>query len=290
MASESIVIELNKDTDFDGVSPIALTRDDFAVSGRRYYKANVPGPGGLVPADLFGLFSSVSPKLVGLASSSFNPMSVARIISSDATGTFREEIDLTPQVQHVLMFPGDKLAILTKDGGRVQVIVVANELNEAEAVQYALAHETYAQWRRFRIIRQTGVPFAPNLGTVWRPTFTFDPLSSLLVSTDNGTGTIPVSDLCLYPRHQGCYISIRYSGNGAGGGNFHIAEPTTGQALVAETNLTAVLWSKVQFVSHDDMIALEAAPSVAGAKLVVDIELARVQPGNRLGGRYAGGL
>jgi hypothetical protein len=290
MASESIVIELNKESDFDGVTPIALSRDDFTISGKRYYKANIPGPGGMVPADLFGLFSGVSPKLVGLASSSFNPMSVARIINSDAIGTFREEIDLTPQVQHVLMFPGDKLAILTKDGGRVQVILVVNELNEAETVRYALGHETYAQWRRFRIIRQTGVPFAPNLGTIWRPTFTFDPVSNLLVSTDNGTGTIPVNDLCLYPRHQGCYISIRYAGNGAGGGSFHIVEPTTGQAHVAETNLTTVLWSKVQFVSHDDMIALEASPSVVGAKLVVDIELARVQPGDRLSGRYARGL
>ena len=117
--AEPIVIELNKDTDFDGVSPITLTRDDFAVTEKRYYKANVPGPAGLIASDLFGLFQSSSPKLVGLASSSFNPQSVARVISSDATGTMREEIDLTPHVQHVLVFPGDKLAIRTMDGGRV---------------------------------------------------------------------------------------------------------------------------------------------------------------------------
>ena len=35
--AEPIVIELNKDTDFDGVSPITLTRDDFAVTEKRYY-------------------------------------------------------------------------------------------------------------------------------------------------------------------------------------------------------------------------------------------------------------
>jgi hypothetical protein len=28
---------------------------------------------------------------------------------------------------------------------------------------------------RFRIIRQTGVAFAPNLGTGWQPNFTYDP-------------------------------------------------------------------------------------------------------------------
>jgi hypothetical protein len=42
----------------------------------------------------------------------------------------------------------------------------------------------------------------------------------------------------------------------------------------------------VQFVSHDDLIALEATPSVPGAKLAVDIEVVRVQPGDRLRGRY----
>lgn len=134
--AEPIVIELNKDTDFDGVSPIALTRDDFTVSGQRYYKASVPGPGGLIAGDLFGLFQGASPKLVGLASSSFNPQSVARVISSDATGTMREEIDLNPYVQHVLVFPGDKLAIRTMEGARVQVVLVVNELNEGENIQY----------------------------------------------------------------------------------------------------------------------------------------------------------
>ena len=283
--AEPILIELNKDTDFDGVSPITLTRDNFTVSGQRYYKASVPGPGGLVASDLFGLFQGSSPKLVGLASSSFNPQSVARVISSDATGTMREEIDLTPHVQHVLVFPGDKLAIRTMDGGRVQVILVVNELNEGENVQYALGHETHAQWRRFRIVRETGVAFAPA-GPDWRPNFVFDPTSCLLISTDNGTGPIPTSDLSLYPRHQGVFIAIRYSGNGAIPGKLHLVDGPTRQARAVQSNLTTVRWSRVQFVSHDDLIALEATPSVPGAKLAVDIEVVRVQPGDRLRGRY----
>ena len=283
--AEPILIELNKDTDFDGVSPIALTRDDFTVSGQRYYKASVSGPGGLVASDLFGLFQGACPKLVGLASSSFNPQSVARVISSDATGTMREEIDLTPYVQHVLVFPGDKLAIRTMDGGRVQVILVVNELNEGENIQYALGHETHAQWRRFRIVRETGVPFVPT-GADWRPTFVFDPISNILMSNDNGVGPIPASDLSLYPRHQGVFIAVRYGGNGAVAGKLHLVDGATRQARAVQTNLTAVLWSKVQFVSHDDLIAFEAAPDVVGAKLAVDIEVVRVQPGDRLRGRY----
>lgn len=287
--AEPIVIELNKETDFDGASPIALTRDDFTVSGQRYYKASVPGPGGLIASDLFGLFQGASPKLVGLASSSFNPQSVARVISSDATGTMREEIDLTPYVQHVLVFPGDKLAIRTMDGGRVQVILVVNELNEGENVQYALGHETYAQWRRFRILRETGVPFAPT-GADWRPTFVFDPVTNILLSNDNGVGPIPASDLSLYPRHQGVFIAVRYSGNGAVAGKLHLVDGATRQSRAVQTDLTTVLWSKVQFVSHDDLLAFEASPDVAGARLAVDIEVVRVQPGDRLRGRYQGGI
>jgi hypothetical protein len=283
--TEPIVIELNKDTDFDGVSPITLTRDDFAVTGQRYYKANVHGPAGLIACDLFGLFQGSSPKLVGLASSSFNPQSVARVISSDATGTMREEIDLTPYVQHVLVFPGDKLAIRTTDGGRVQVILVVNELNEGENVQYALGHETHAQRRRFRILRETGLPFVPA-GPDWRPTFAFDPISCLLISTDNGNGPIPTADLSLYPRHQGVFLAIRYSGNGAIPGKLHLVDGPTRQLRAVQSNLTTVRWSRVQFVSHDDLFALEATPNVPGTKLAVDIEIVRVQPGDRLRGRY----
>ena len=283
--AEPIVIELNKATDFDGTSPIALTRDDFTVSGQRYYKASVSGPGGLIAGDLFGLFQGASPKLVGLASSSFNPQSVARVISSGAMGMMREEIDLTPSVQHVLVFPGDKLAIRTSDGGRVQVVLVVNELNEGENVQYALGHGTYTQWRRFRILRETGVPFMPT-GAEWRPTFVFDPISNILMSSDDGVGPIPASDLSLYPRHQGVFISVRYSGNGAVAGKLHLVDGATRQSRAVQTDLTTVLWSKVQFVSHDDFIALEASPDVVGARLAVDIEVVRVQPGDRLRGRY----
>ena len=53
--------------------------------------------------------------------------------------------------------------------------------------------------------------------------------------------------------------------------------------------MTDVKWSKVQFISHDDGIALEATAALAGQTMVCDIELALVHPGNRLCGRYQGG-
>jgi hypothetical protein len=44
--AEPFFIELNKDGDFDGVTPMTQTRDDFTVSGQRYYKAQRLRAGG----------------------------------------------------------------------------------------------------------------------------------------------------------------------------------------------------------------------------------------------------
>ena len=287
--AEPFFIVLNKEGDFDGVTPMTQTRDAFTVSGQRYYRLSLSGPAGVIDSTIFGLFSDASPKMVGLAGSSFNPQTVAQILSSDPSNTMREEIDLTPVVQHVVMFPGDRLALRTMEGGRAQVVLSVNELNEADNVQYALGARPFAQTRRLRFIRETGIPFAPNLnGSPWQPRFVFNPLSSLLITQGNNVGPIPASELCLYPRHQGCYVSVRYSGNGAVAGKLHIVDAETRQSRIVQANLTAVRWSKAQFVSHDDMIAFEAAPDVAGSKLVADVEVVRVFPGDRLRGRYEG--
>lgn len=286
--AEPFFIVLNKDGDFDGVTPMTQTRDDFTVSGQRFYQLSLSGPAGVIDSTIFGLFSDASPKMVGLAGSSFNPQTVARILSSDPTNTMREEIDLTPVVQHAVLFPGDHLALRTMEGGRAQVVLSVNELNEADNVQYALGARPLAQARRLRFVRETGTPFAPNLAGLWEPNFVFNPASNLLVTAENNTGPIPSSQLCLYPRHQGCYVSVRYSGNGAVAGRLHIVDAETRQSRIVQSDLTAVRWSKAQFVSHDDMIAFEAAPEVAGSKLVADVEVVRVFPGDRLRGRYEG--
>jgi hypothetical protein len=109
-----------------------------------------------------------------------------------------------------------------------------------------------------------------------------------MTAHDNGTGVIPATSLCLYPRWQGCYVSIRYAGSNADG-KLHIVDNLTRKSWVAETAMADVKWSKVQFVSHDDGIALEATPAVAGQPMVCDIEVAPVHPGNRLAGATRGG-
>lgn len=288
MANESIILELNAETDWDGATLTTLRRDDAIVTGQRYYKFNIAGPHGTLAADLGGLFSPVSAKLVGIAYSSWNPESKGRVIASDSNGSFRQEITLKPAIQYVAVYPGDRLSFLTKDG-RGQIVLSVNEMNEQDSLEWGARHEPYVMPTRFRIIRPTGVAFAPNLTIEWQPTFDYDASNGILTTSDNNTGVIPATSLCLYPRWQGCYVTVRYAGSN-GEGKLHMVDNLTRKPWVAESSMVDVKWSTVQFVSHDDGIALEAAPVGPGQRLVCDLEVALVHPGNRLAGRYQGGL
>lgn len=53
--------------------------------------------------------------------------------------------------------------------------------------------------------------------------------------------TDPASDLSLYPRHQGVFISVRYSGNGTVAGKLHLVDGATRQSRAVQTDLTTVL-------------------------------------------------
>ena len=289
MATEALTLELNTETDWDGATLTTLSRDTAIVTGQRYYKWNLAGPHGVLAPDLGGLFSPVSVKLVGIAYSSWNPESKGRVIASDATGSFRQELTLKPAIQYVVMYPNDKIAFLTRDGGRGQIVLVVNELNEQETVTWGAERGPFCMPTRFRIVRQAGTAFAPNLPTTWQPNFIYDGSTGLLVATDNGTGVIPSTSLCLYPRFQGCYVTIRYAGSN-NNGRLHIVDNPTRRSWIAQANMTDVRWSPVQFISHDDGIALEATAANAGQTMVCDIEIALVHPGNRLAGRYQGGL
>ena len=79
--AEPYGIKLFSAGNFNGTTPIALTRADLTVDGQRLYTGAVPaGGGGVIDSDFFGLFAPQSPKLVGVAFSSCNPQSVVRVI------------------------------------------------------------------------------------------------------------------------------------------------------------------------------------------------------------------
>ena len=224
--AEPIQIQLTKTSDYDGTSIISLTRDSLTLVGGRQYLGTVPGPGGLIRGDFFGLFGGSTLKLVGVSGPSHNPQDVIRVL--DSALRIREQVPLTPGFKFVLMSPGDSLALRTQDGeisGGVNITLQINELTEADHIALALQKPLATARRRFRIIRTVGNPFVNTpTGIQWSPTFVYDPVSALLVAHENTNGPIPVTALTLGVPSQAAFVSIRYGNPVAVGGNFFSVE------------------------------------------------------------------
>lgn len=274
--AEPIQIQLNKTSDYDGATIIALTRDNLTAAGGRQYTGTVTGPGGLIRGDFFGLFGGSTLKLVGVAGPSNNPQDVARVL--DAGQRIREQVPLTPGFKFVLMSPGDSLALRTQDGelsGGVPVTLQINELTEANHVVLALQKPLVTAKRRFRIIRTAvGNAFVNTPAAVlWTPTFTYEPVSNLLVARDNGNGPIPITALTLGQPNQAAFVSIRYGNPLAAGGNFFSVEGGGRTARAIDTLLTVAKWSQIARFAYDDMISLDCAENVVGGVVTVDIDV-----------------
>jgi hypothetical protein len=284
-------ITLVKEGDFDGQTLMTFGRSEFEVEGQQRWSRSFEGAAGVIAGDFFGLFADRSPKVVGVSGGTWNPYSVARVIKSGAPDPVRVEVQLTPQMTHVVMYPGDRLALLTVDEGRPTIQLVVNELSEPEHITQALTSDVDATWRRYRIVLASGQGFVPDpQGAAFQPSFVWNPAQHMMTTVVNGaTGPIPSGDLCAYPKFQGCYASVRFANMSANTGQIHLIEGQARNSIVVQDNLKNVEWSKVFFVSHDDYIGLETPPPT-GQVVVADIELVRVQPGDRLRGRYERGL
>jgi hypothetical protein len=287
--SEVSLFRLIKSSDFDGITWITLTRDNFTVSGQRNYFATVNGPGGSIGGDFFGVFSPDSAKVVGVASTSANPRSVVRVV--DSSNRVREEVNLTPFFQYVLMNPADRLSVLTREAVLtgpvpVELSLAVNELSEAQHVEWALAHPpAIHQHTRFRIVRRGD--FTPALaGTAWLPNFIWNPTHSFFEANDDlNQGPIAISTLSPFSRMYGTLFSVRYS-NSNNDGKLIVVENQTRAFHEAQINIPSVRWSRVTYAAHDDLILLSATTAPVGGELVVDIETVRVEPGDRLRGRF----
>lgn len=280
-------IRLFAGTNFDGATPITLTRDNFQIDGQRLYTSRAPAAGGIIDSDFFGLFAPQSPKLVGIAFSSFNPLSVVRVI--DQAGRTRQVINLTGDFQYVLLHGRDRLAVLTREPlvatRSLELSLVVNELSEGDHMAWALAHPPAPIHTRLRIIRIQG-GFQAFTGGTWIPQFEWNDSAAVLSVTDNtGTAPIPISALSPFPRHYGTLLAIRYAGS-ASDGKLIIVENVSRTKWEAQTAIPDGRWSRVQYAAHDDLILLEASPQAQGGPLVCDIELVRVEPGDRLRERY----
>ena len=288
--SEVSLFRLIKGSDFDGNTWITLTRDNFAVSGQRSYVATVNGPGGSIGGDFFGVFSPDSAKVVGVAFTSANPRSVVRVV--DSSNRVREEVNLTPFVQYILMNPGDRLSVLTSEAlptgpVPVELTLAVNEVTEAQHMTWAIAHPPVAhQHTRLRIVRRGD--FAPEFNAVpWVPNFYWNPVINVLEATDNtNQGPIQISTLSPFGRMYGSLFSVRYS-NSDNDGKLIVVENRGRAFCESQINIRNAAWSRVAYAAHDDLIALSAKTAVVGGDLIADIEIVRVEPGDRLRGRFS---
>lgn len=292
MATEPITIIITSGLELDGQTPLNISRDDFQNGpNSRLYTISVPGPFGVVSSDFSGLIKGERPKLVGISASSSNPYSVARVVPSiDDPESFRREVNLVPEMQYVMMYANDSLAIVTRDGGRApKITLVVNELSEAEHINYAIAKPPAGNWRRFRIIRDDATGFQLGLNAdAWRPNFLFDASSNVMVAREIDKGPIPLSSFCTSPRYAGCLIRVRYA-NIETTGNVRLVDAVT-RSSRAIGQVDNMEWSKVIAVSHDDHIALRSSDAPGGAgQVVVDLMVARVNSEDLLQGRFDSG-
>jgi hypothetical protein len=288
--SEPIVIELNNTAgDFDGTTPITLTRADFTECGKRLYQADFAGPGGLIAADLFGLFQPESLKLVGIAGISLNPYNTTKVLTSYSAGRIRSEYQLGPTMQYALMYPNDRLTLKTEDSSSTsQVTLVVNELNEQEAAEFAAAQALVVQEagrRRFQLQRTTGTAFASS-GTTWSPVWYYNHFTMKVNNQSNDTGSIPATSLGLRTLHDYVYVRVRFSGSAAGAGAVYLVDGQTGNSRVFQNSLEPLEWSKVIVLGYDDKLGLTATAANAGEILVADLDVVDVLPGDHLSGRW----
>ena len=285
--SEPYKITLTKEGPFDGLTPMTFDRTSMTIEGRQYSKSIEDAAAGLIDATFFGLFAADSIKVVGLAGTTWNPGSVARVLTSGAGEPFRQEVQLTPEMTHVVLFPGDGLGILTVDDSRPEVQLVVNEVSESEDIRSSLMRSVGPHATRFRIIKDDGTGFLPNVGGPdTEPVFTWNPANNVMETRIQTSGRIPSRTFCTYPKHQGCYASVRFSGgNDPGVSKIYLIEAQRSGNRVVQT-IKDMKWSKVLYLAHDDMIAFETEAPGSGTEVVIDIELVRVEPGDRLRDRY----
>lgn len=284
---DPLTIAIYSPVDFNGVTPLEGTRDDFEVSRQgRYYLRRLDKPAGVIRTDFWGLFSEGSPKILGIAASSENPQNKARLQCVGPYPFVRQIIDLTPRVQHVLVTPGDVLAIRTNDQSPVFLTLTVKDISEREHAELAARAQPERPVMRLRLVRTDNQGFSAN-GQPWAPALTWSGASGLLTATESGAGPLVLSDLLQLERHRGFYVSVRYSNMAhPGTGRVLVSEPVTRSQREAQADLVNVEWSKPQFFSHGDLLGLDCAPPEGGKNVVADIEVTPVPSHGRLAGRY----
>lgn len=291
MASEPHTFIIEADQDFDAVTPFEAKVSDFvtARTNGRVHRIHLAQAVGIIGNSMFQLLSSESVKRVGVASKFNNPLSVLRVVADSDPDRFRREIDLTPEMQYVSLYPGDNLVIKTMDGGRTSITLVVNEMGEADHIGYSIQKRPSLHWRRFRIIRRSPLGFQTGFGQeTWRPSFHFDRNTNLVVADEVDKGPIPHDSFCTFPRFAGCLVKARFA-NVNDEASLHVMEPVTKSHRRID-KVPNMQWTKTAWISHDDHIALRSDAPLADDITVCDLAIARINAELALQGRFDRGL
>ena len=287
MSREPIVIELTNAAQFDGTTLITLTRDNLTVAGQRYYTGSL-ATGGVIDGDFFGLFQREAVKLVGVSGLFHNGRSTVQVVTSYAGGRVRTEVDLRPDLQYVVVYPGDQLKVVTAEPSTTRALsLVVNELNEQNHLAYAMTIPEVAERRRFRIYRAAGESFVAS-STPWSPVFSYLPAKGVLYSTSTQNGSIPASALSLRGVEENIYVRVRFAGIKEGTGQIVMVEQATGDVQVLQAALNSVEWSDTFELGYFDHIGFNAENPDVGGAIGLDIDVVHVLPGDHLARRHDG--
>lgn len=280
--TEPLIIEISNSIDWDGTTLLTLTRDDLTVTGQRYYAGSVSA-GGVSDGTFFGLFQRQAVKLVGVSGPNHNSDNVLTVVTPYASNRIREKIDITTQMQFVLVYPDDLITLRTSDERAVVLQFCVNELTESEHIQYALSRVRPTGRRRFRITRW-GTAFVAAAST-WDPGFTFAPTKGVLYSNSIGNGMIPADALSLQGPERTVLARVRFSAITAGSGQVVMGEAITADFRAVQVNLSSGEWSRVFALGYKDGLGFNGSASGLGAAISVDIDVVDVLPGRHLTAR-----
>ena len=283
--AEPYIIIITSEADFDGSTLMTQTVNDFAREGRSL-SITVPGAVGVIPSTFFGLFSGTAPKLVGVATDTWNPLNTAQVQTLGVVDAPRQIATLRPQIQHLNVFGNDTIAVRTRNGGRSSLYLSVNALSESEHVDLALRQPATPVIRRFRIRRpsQSKWTAAANMAPL-APVWSYESSIGILAANIDTNGPLPVSALCLAPDIRGCYVRVRVSGSAANN-LVYVLDGEQRRVVAAESGLVEMEWSKVIYLAADDHLMFATDDPVVSLQVHVEIEVVSINPRDPFVGRY----
>ena len=271
--AEPLVFQIGNETQWDGVTEVPLTREDFDKN-QRHYKATTPN-GGAIKGDFFGLMSPTTSKLVSIAANTLDPRVRASVTPEFFPERERGRVDLTPVYQSMLMSSTDVLRIISRDGdtGTREITIIVNELSEAQAIRIAAQLMPETRMLRHRITRGDELGFAlAKDNPLLTSEFSYSASLDYLTATTTGQGYVSIQELT-HPTSGGAYVWVRFTGLDAGTGEVYLVDPRSDDHKSVQAGLQSPLWSEPIWLARADRLAFRSDAPPAGRQAAIEFEV-----------------